>query len=547
MRVDDNLAITGRFEIGFLFAQQSFSHDRSAPWWLHHTHALMCDPKVYKGNGTVELLAMEPESRLRDAEVHRFLSHKEEMLNSDLASTFSKTLFNSVQTINDTSDGLYSSLPILSGYFSGDFLSYLSFRWSAAHGIHLNQDNYAAVASHIFSTVFATTVLKTGFLNVPTDQVAVILPTNFEYKLEFRKFVCIYLIATAIGYVLTVFYFGLGLLWQKEYMFPLDPVPLENSWYFLYNSSLPQKFQKIKEPESLGLDELYKSVDRLKLTYFFGRPSKDVPFTEARVDISSLLEDPPPAKSQHQSRQTRFFDVESSSSDSDSSDSSVEERDRRDRKRRRRNAKAQSRQPVQPESPENGQNSLTLDEMEIENNDQIVDESMPRWRVPYRGNARRAKYLSRSLYHRRITYRAAAQQAIAPITRSYDAIVKLLGPLPSVKHFRSPKQAEREDTLIELLNSLPNTSHLPDPTEQHSSSENESTFQRNFLDESEGNANSSDLSNDNDLVDFLADEIAPDEEQHESGLTPPNPTSLCTEAVSNYHDEYSIDNDLIDF
>ncbi|KAM5354992.1 hypothetical protein ACJ41O_001638 [Fusarium nematophilum] len=441
----------------------------------HRSRAWVCEPRVYNGTGTVQLLSMDNGNRLDMADIHQFHTHSESLLKkSDLGLRFSRALSEAVRNISTSERGLHSNPRLWSDFFMGDFLSFMAFRWATHHGIYLDERNYPQVASHVFATIFAAAIQETGLINAPGTPDVSVSPVVWRYRHVFQGPSCIYLLLVALAHLLVALYYGIGLRFRKEYLFPLDVEILENSWYFLFQSSLVGRIGRIGNPESGSQKDFFAKVDALKLECFFGRPSRDDPYSEARVDVASMLEEPPRQNRQKRSQRTPIFiqipdSSSSSSSDSESSDDvPLAPHDRGSRRRHSRRWEFRSpTENVGSASSGGDHDPPQLSEMDILNNseDTASNANPPRtgfWNTPAILNTsfRSAGY---GLLNRR-------QYPITYMTQGYNSIMAALRALPMPPtSLPSERHQPDDESALELLQSLPCTRDLPEPGELASS------------------------------------------------------------------------------
>lgn len=294
-------------------------------------------------------------------------------------------------------------------------------------------------------------------------------PVVLRYGHIFHGPSCIYLLLAALAHVLVTLYYGIGLHFKKEYLYPLlDVEILENSWYFLFKSSLIDKIGRIDKPESRSQNDLFAKVDALKLECFFGRPGKDNPYSEARVDVASVLEDPPCQKQQrkHSPRTPIFVQIPdtSSSSDSESSDDVSPVPHARGAMRRHSTGR-ELRSPngdVGFESSGGGQDAVPLSEVEIlDSEDTASDANRPRtsfWSDPVIPTTS-FRLAGHGLLNRR-------QAPITYLMRRYHSFMAALRALPApLTSLPFERHQPDDESVLELLQNLPSLRDLPESGE----------------------------------------------------------------------------------
>ena len=257
------------------------------------TQPIHCEPQIFTSTGRATLI--DDRGRLSSSTLYDFTATSEEVkLENQLAEEYSKMLNLSISELKNSHDpirrgsSLYMDSPTVSmGRFTGDILSFMAYKWTnQTVDLSTNTEAFAEASSNIFSTIFASAVQRNGFFSVPTpNEVIEVSRVHWVESLEVFRGCLAALVVYSFFISAVLIAHAYVMFRHKEYRFPHAPEPLANSWWYLYASSIVRVMEKIRRPEQLSLQELYSAVDRLKLTYVFGRPREDSLWTRARVDV----------------------------------------------------------------------------------------------------------------------------------------------------------------------------------------------------------------------------------------------------------------------
>ncbi|CAG9986603.1 unnamed protein product [Clonostachys byssicola] len=261
---------------------------QSGPGPASTSTAWICAPTLWGGNGTAQLLSWSPDQNIADAFVYKFKVEDEYILESDLARNFSQLLQATISEDRKVLGAIRLGQLVSTESFRGDILSYMAYRWALSRGERFDVDFFKDFASVVFSTVFAASVSEVKLFVEPSERTVEITPIVQAARLRIRGSVSVLCIILLCASVLGMFVYGVIFYHERQYVFPFAPEPLENSFHFLYRSTLLDIFKQIKNPELKSLKQFYKAVDQLNLTYFFGLPV-DGDTSDFRVDVTAEI------------------------------------------------------------------------------------------------------------------------------------------------------------------------------------------------------------------------------------------------------------------
>lgn len=235
---------------------------------------LICEPDVFQEKGVVELFGRDERNpQLNTAVARNFIPKTEEKLDNSSSWAFSRLLNDSLHDDSTTGPEKRSHLiiprpSIESTDFVGDILGYVLYRHLLLQkGGFYALDNILASVPRIYGTIIGS-FLQDSWPYANTSSEVKVTEMHWSETFRMSKVSLYILIATGAFFFTTIMY----LLWtRQDFMFPLDPVPLGNAFYFLYQSSIIPSLEEIAHPERLSIDSLHRKVEAFGRRYVFGR------------------------------------------------------------------------------------------------------------------------------------------------------------------------------------------------------------------------------------------------------------------------------------
>lgn len=279
------------------------------------TRALLCEPQVFTGRVKARLFA--PDNELGNAVVQSQTTLHETVTKNSLAGRYSQIVHDFALSTNNMYDDEYEhgffgedisqkSAAVSFPHFKGDILSLMAYQWATQRGQKITDfSTLTNVSSHIFSATFAIAVQNMGFLDKagPSNQQTQITRLMWRETFTLNKPALYYtctsttlILAGMLAHVIILLLRG-GKLHHPR--FPYPPHILENSLFYLYQSSIVDRIgNNIENPEDLTLSEFHARVNSLPEleTPSFGLPKTGSGsgmgglFRRPRVDVEEELQ-----------------------------------------------------------------------------------------------------------------------------------------------------------------------------------------------------------------------------------------------------------------
>ncbi|KAK1836348.1 hypothetical protein QBC39DRAFT_429959 [Podospora conica] len=225
------------------------------------TSALLCEPQAYMSTGTAELVRIidggEGQSALHPRD---FVPDQETELDISVSWAFSQVLNRSMHAEDLEPGGLSALRDAQTSTFSADLLGYLAIRNAPfTHG---------ATMSDFYGTLFANTLAESTWLRRNSTTSVVLEHWQWGQVFRVRKFILFLVIVLVCFYLVGMAYLGIR---RKEYLFPIAPEPLENSLFFLYQSTIVDMLEAIPHPEEMSIEAFHRKVESFGHKYVFGK------------------------------------------------------------------------------------------------------------------------------------------------------------------------------------------------------------------------------------------------------------------------------------
>lgn len=229
---------------------------------------LLCQSHGFTSLGIAEIFENDNETNSTRRLPRSFDRHREDKLHDSITWEFSNVLKGSLYGSDSALSGLSNPQPFIEATtFVGDALGYLLYRTLLSHELSVEAITEGAV-SHVYSTIFAVFVAERDWLRRYVTSTVEVSEMQWTEVFRVRKAVLSILLVLLVYFAASAV--RLGKI-RKEYRFPIAPEPLENSLFFLYQSSLLGELKSIPSPEQLSISGLHRRVSALRNVYTFGR------------------------------------------------------------------------------------------------------------------------------------------------------------------------------------------------------------------------------------------------------------------------------------
>ncbi|KAI0535116.1 hypothetical protein GGR58DRAFT_23253 [Xylaria digitata] len=228
------------------------------------TYAFLCEPHTYVATGVAEIVEItNVGSGSRSLHTRDFRLDQQEELDTSVSRIFGQMLNRSIHA-EDTSQ-TQLTVPqesIEASTFIGDLPGYLVYRRS------LNADEGMEALSGVYGALFAYTLTESDWLRRNASSSVKVEQWQWIEIFRVRKVMLIVVILIVCFFISGLAYVGKR---HEEYLFPIAPESLENSLFFLYQSTIVDLLQAIPRPETLSIETFHKHVENLGYKYVFGK------------------------------------------------------------------------------------------------------------------------------------------------------------------------------------------------------------------------------------------------------------------------------------